>query len=258
MKKALIIGINYVGTSSALNGCINDAFSMKEYLEKKLKYDNIKIMTDNTVDKPTCANIYRELYNLLVDSIVNNLEEVWIHYSGHGTSITDYSGDEKDGRDECIVPLDYQTAGIISDDNIRYYFQYFSPNTKVYSFFDCCNSGTIVDLPYNYYHDSFNAEQEYNVLGNNIIMISGSRDDEFSYDAYNINNDSKYSGAMTSCLLLLLYNNDTLTYKELLLKLNNELKIRGFPQKPQLSSTKKLTNESVFITNINNINTLSI
>ena len=139
MKKALLIGINYVGTNSELNGCINDIYSMKNYLEKNLNYNNIKILTDNTNEKPTAANIYKELYNLLVDSIVNNLEEVWIHYSGHGTSIIDYSGDEKDGRDECIVPVDYEYSGIISDDNIRHYFQYFSPNTKVYSFFDCFN-----------------------------------------------------------------------------------------------------------------------
>ena len=34
MKKALLIGINYVGTNSELNGCINDIYSMKNYLEK--------------------------------------------------------------------------------------------------------------------------------------------------------------------------------------------------------------------------------
>ena len=70
----------------------------EKLFRKNLNYNNIKILTDYTNDKPTTANIYKELYNLLVDSIVNNIEEVWIHYSGHGTSIIDYSGDEKDGR----------------------------------------------------------------------------------------------------------------------------------------------------------------
>jgi hypothetical protein len=261
MKKALLIGINYVGTNSKLNSCINDIYSMKNYLETNLNYNNITLLTDYTNDKPTTANIYKELYNLLADSMVNNLEEVWIHYSGHGTSIINYSGDEKDEkdeRDECIVPVDYKYSGIISNDNIRHYFQYFSPNTKVYTFFDCCNSGTIANLPYSYLPNDFNPNQKHNILSNNIILISGCRDDKYSVNAYNINKDYKYSGAMTSCLLLVLQNNNTLTYRDLIIKLNNELNIRGFTQRPQLSSTKKLTNDSVFITKIDNVSNLFI
>ena len=34
-KKALLIGINYIGTSSALNGCINDVENIKRYLLTK-------------------------------------------------------------------------------------------------------------------------------------------------------------------------------------------------------------------------------
>ncbi|KAK5009097.1 hypothetical protein LTR16_011278, partial [Cryomyces antarcticus] len=31
-RKALLIGINYTGSSHQLNGCINDALNMREYL----------------------------------------------------------------------------------------------------------------------------------------------------------------------------------------------------------------------------------
>ena len=30
----------------------------------------------------------------------------WIHYSGHGYRVYDYSGDELDNYDEVIIPLD--------------------------------------------------------------------------------------------------------------------------------------------------------
>ena len=34
-----------------------------------------------------------------------------MHYSGHGGRLEDQDGDEKDGYDETMVPLDYQKAG---------------------------------------------------------------------------------------------------------------------------------------------------
>ena len=55
-KKALIIGINYIGTSSRLNGCINDAKSIESYL-KENNFTNIKMLTDETIIKPTKINI---------------------------------------------------------------------------------------------------------------------------------------------------------------------------------------------------------
>lgn len=36
--------------------------------------------------------------------------------SGHGGQVKDRNGDEKDGYDEVIFPLDYQRAGYIVDD----------------------------------------------------------------------------------------------------------------------------------------------
>ena len=41
---------------------------------------------------------------------------LFFHYSGHGGQQADKDGDEADGKDETLVPLDYQTAGQITDD----------------------------------------------------------------------------------------------------------------------------------------------
>ena len=35
-------------------------------------------------------------------------DNLFMHYSGHGGSMRDDNGDEKDGMDETLVPLDYQ------------------------------------------------------------------------------------------------------------------------------------------------------
>ena len=43
---------------------------------------------------------------------------VFLSFAGHGGSVTDTSGDEADGKDETMVPVDYQSSGQITDDVI--------------------------------------------------------------------------------------------------------------------------------------------
>ena len=42
----------------------------------------------------------------------------FVHYSGHGCSIRDDDGDEEDGMDEALCPLDYPKAGVLRDDDV--------------------------------------------------------------------------------------------------------------------------------------------
>lgn len=46
-------------------------------------------------------------------------DAIFLHYSGHGTKVKDVSGDEDDGYDEALVPLDFKHAGIILDDELN-------------------------------------------------------------------------------------------------------------------------------------------
>ena len=39
--------------------------------------------------------------------------------SGHGGQVKDVSGDEDDGNDECVYPVDFKQAGQIIDDQSR-------------------------------------------------------------------------------------------------------------------------------------------
>lgn len=53
--------------------------------------------------------------------------------------------------DETLVPLDYQSAGQITDDELhRIIVQPLPEGCKLTCVFDCCHSGTILDLPYIY------------------------------------------------------------------------------------------------------------
>lgn len=71
------------------------------------------------------------------------------HYSGHGSQVEDLDGDEVDGNDECIMPVDYKTKGVILDDEINDTIVRPLPRgATLHATFDSCHSGTILDLPY--------------------------------------------------------------------------------------------------------------
>jgi metacaspase-1 len=69
---------------------------------------------------------------------------------GHGTKLRDESGDEDDGYDEALVPVDFQEgAEMIRDDDLYdTLIKPLSAGVHVVSLMDCCHSGTILDLPY--------------------------------------------------------------------------------------------------------------
>ena len=70
-------------------------------------------------------------------------------FQGHGGSLPDDNGDEEDGMDETMIPVDFQHAGQIGDDEL---FENFivpmASNVTVTCLMDCCHSGSILDLPY--------------------------------------------------------------------------------------------------------------
>jgi len=70
-----------------------------------------------------------------------------IYYSGHGSYVKDEDGDEPDRRDECLVPIDYDTAGMIIDDEISDILQGLSPGVILEIFMDSCFSGSVTRLP---------------------------------------------------------------------------------------------------------------
>lgn len=100
-RRALLIGINYVGQQGQLSGCHNDVNNIKKYLIKHqgfLEKDMLILMDDGRHHQPTRANIMNGLDRVSQYSKAGDV--VFIHYSGHGGRIRDTSGDEADGYDE--------------------------------------------------------------------------------------------------------------------------------------------------------------
>jgi hypothetical protein len=243
-SRALLFGINYNSSpDSLLRGCINDVRRTAEFLENNAGYDIVQVYTDEYDDhNVTGYSITNKLLRLAVDSCRYKYKQVWIHFSGHGCSSYDYNGDEKDRRDECIVPADYKINGIINDDLIKKIFRYFDKETKVICVFDCCHSGTIGDLHYHYKNNKPTISNNENPCNANIVMISGCDDNQTSADAYNVMNMRQFSGAMTSCLLTILYSNNKITILNLINELQKLLKQKNFTQIPQLTSSYKINN----------------
>lgn len=250
--KAFLFGLNYANDSSvALNGCINDVQNMASYLQTEVGIP-CEVFTDDVNQQYTSAmGMLNKLYEIAMLSYRENLDLVWIHYSGHGSYIVDTSHDERDGMDEALVPCDFKTAGLIPDDYISSLFSYFNPNTRVIFVFDCCHAATMGDVRYSW-------EDIHNVVVENaeckaparIITLSGCLDDQTSADAYNVLRDNKYVGALSACLLMALNEDKEGTWSNVFKLVNtvrDKLKQHGFSQVAKLCSTHDLAEDAVFI-----------
>lgn len=212
--RALIVGINYVGTSSELKGCINDALNAEKLLIEKFKFNknNILILTDDSKFKPTRDNIIGGMRWLLsmepVSSFSGNRgyggvspagSKLFFHYSGHGSYIIDRNGDEEDGRDETIIPIDYITNGMITDDEIYNILVMKVPsNNSLVAVIDSCHSGTSLDLPYMLKENKGSYVTgicgKSSITPGDVVNISGCTDMQSSTDSY-VNGN--FCGAMS-------------------------------------------------------------
>ena len=269
IKKALLIGINYTGSENELKGCINDVKNVRTFLTGNCKFSssNIKLLSDEESEKPTRANMENNIKWLVTDNLPGDI--LVLHYSGHGGNIIDRNRDEADGRDETLIPLDFETAGEITDDWLFENLVSKVPkDVTLWCFFDCCHSGTVIDLKHNYqsnckyrkgsipenliykkeeWTDSFifSLERSKDVVGN-VCLFSGCQDKETSADAF-INNTGQ--GAFTYCLLetlksnlqenTLRYKNGTLKLRSVLKEVNCRLDSKGFTQNTQISLSRK-------------------
>jgi len=147
--RALLIGINYVGTKSELRGCHNDVQTMTRYLRDHGYGDgDMRILCDDGEHaSPSKESIEAGMSWLVEGSAAG--DSLFLHYSGHGASVRDDDGDEPDGKDECLVPVDYESAGLLRDDDVfKLVVAPLPEGVQLTCVLDCCHSGTILDLPY--------------------------------------------------------------------------------------------------------------
>jgi len=149
-RRAILIGINYKGQQGELSGCHNDANNIKRYLIKNQGFkekDMLILMDDGRHQLPTKKNILAAFDRVVEYSKAGDV--VFIHYSGHGGRVRDTSGDEADGYDETLIPLDFKRAGQILDDDLyKRIVKRMAAGVTVVVLMDSCHSGTALDLPY--------------------------------------------------------------------------------------------------------------
>ncbi|KAI2786200.1 Metacaspase-1B [Penicillium oxalicum] len=127
---------------------------MSTFLHERYGYrrEDMVILTDdqqNPMSIPTKANILRAMHWLVRDAQPH--DSLFIHFSGHGGRTPDLDGDEDDGFDDVIYPVDYQSAGHIVDDDMHAIMvRPLRPGVRLTAIFDSCHSGTALDLPYVY------------------------------------------------------------------------------------------------------------
>lgn len=233
-QRAYLFGLNYPGTENELRGCVPDVKLMSSILKGRFGYN------PNDVHVYTDAELIgdKDILDYLREGIVG-LESgdfLFFHYSGHGTQVKDLDGDEPDGLDEAI----YTRHGVVTDDEIAKVVGSIPAGVTVVMIFDCCNSGTICDLPYRFISQTYNLKESSKPFLADIITVVGCRDNQTSADAYIAERKGNY-GALTSTLVKLIetQKTDGLNWKTLCTQLQNILKRGGYTQIPQLSSNKE-------------------
>lgn len=247
-KYALCVGLNYPGTSAALSGCVNDAQDWRDALVAR-GYE-VELMLEPTK---------RVLVDALIEMVAKARfgDRVVFTYSGHGTNLLDASGDEQDGRDEALVCADYRAGGLLVDDELDTLFSMARYGVRRLIFSDSCHSGTIsrftgdmgrvyagmVDRP-RYLPPSLVGEAAMvNTRvrarkGAPVVLVSGCKDDEYSYDAWFRGADGKMraNGAFSRAALDTLGRSATL--KGWHAGIATLLPSTRFPQSPQLRAAR--------------------
>lgn len=238
--RALCMGLNYKGSLNSLSGCENDREEMVKFLRKLgFRNSNITTIGDDKNIKPTKKNILDQIKKILVSSRANDV--VFITYSGHGSFLRDTSNDEYDGKDEYLVGYKESTRQFerIVDDEIKQILDdNLKPGVKVFFVIDCCNSGTIIDLKYNYlYTDANNAQSFENSkqskTRSQVIALTACMDKQLAYESQ-FNN--KVEGVFTKCFIEAYTSSSNQNWEKFLIKIRDLIGKKQFPQKPQLSS----------------------
>lgn len=195
--RSVVVGINYSKTDCALRGCINDAENFSKTLKSrtpKNKEPTVIVFLRDDVDPksvyyPSKDNIIRAVKWAYSGATVEAFEDptrdefdeapldgtvVVFYYSGHGSQVYDYDGDEEDRRDETLCPV--QGSGdfddFITDDELRYLISpRINPGNFSIFFTDCCHSGTVLDLEYTLSSGKFVKKSSYKDTPGTVIHM---------------------------------------------------------------------------------------
>ena len=152
-KRAFMVGISHYDTAltgyqwNNING-VEDINLLSPILKKQGFY-----LTTILDEQTTYQNITNQLSNFTNQTKKGDI--VYLHFSAHGQPVEDLNGDEEDGWDEAIVPIDayknykkgvYEGKKHLLDDQLNTYIK--KLRTKIgatgflYVVIDACHAGT--------------------------------------------------------------------------------------------------------------------
>lgn len=250
MKKALLIGIDYIGTSHYLSGCIDDIQNSYQFIQS-CGYNEVLILSDASHFQPYNSVILKALDWLLSDQPSTNFsltkefkptispQQLFVHYSGHGA-------------EDCWCPLDaVGSSKLISGNTIQdRLVKRINKNTKLTLLMDCCHSGNMLKLGYSSSVSPISghivSENEDGTVEKGIVIcLAGCKDNQTSG---NINIGGVGEGVLTYSLLKVLGENRRCNYSDLLVAiqkyiLDNHLSL----QNPVLTYNNKEILDEYFL-----------
>lgn len=213
---------------------------MRYLLINRFKFpeDSIIMLTEDETDPyriPTKQNMRMAMYWLVQGSQPG--DSLLFHYSGHGSRQRNYNGDEVDGYDETLCPLDFETQGMIVDDEINTAIvRPITPGVKLHAIIDACHSGTVLDLPFlcrmsrsgQYVWEDHRPRSGVwkGTSGGEVISFSGCDDDQTSADTSALSRITS-TGAMTYCFIQAIERGQGGTYGSLLSSMRSVIRSTG-------------------------------
>jgi len=140
---AVIIGISdYKGDAYDLDYCDDDAWDFHDALVSKYGWSssNIKMLIDGQATK---ASILGAIDWMRTKE--DSGDEVVFFYSGHGSVSNRNADNDRERRDECIIPWEIEWDYFIWDGDLQEEFSSFE-STRILFYFDSCYSGGMTDL----------------------------------------------------------------------------------------------------------------
>lgn len=153
-KRALLVGISDYGNAMEdPNKWANISGANDVLLLSPLFSEHGYTVTSLVDSLATHANITKALEELAKES--KKGDKVYIHFSMHGQPFEDLNGDEEDGWDEALIPVDaqmiysegiYEGKNHLLDDELEVYFNdirsKIGSEGQLYVILDACHSGT--------------------------------------------------------------------------------------------------------------------
>jgi len=134
-RRAVCVGVNAYPTAP-LTGCVSDAQLWA------------KTLVAAGFEPPTMLLDSLATRQAIIDTLARTLENsapgdvVVFQFSGHGTEVDDYDGDELAAKDQALCPVDFADGHFLIDDDIAELFKRIPAGVALTCFLDNCYSGT--------------------------------------------------------------------------------------------------------------------